>query len=408
MSTIDSFLQQYENIYPKIKSQQNHIVIYLKLEEYFLIEDFYDAKTLFSIQKKVKNFLKSKLTKINPLFSNIYQLNDGEYVIAIKKELLEKNINQLVSSLKNFQKNIKDKILTIDSIHFQTSLLISMAYKGENTLESAKLGIKELLKKNKEFIISNDFAKKAKEKTKKNLQIISIIKYAIHNSKVKTYFQPIIDNKTNKTLKYESLIRIFDHDNNLLEPHEFLEVAKKGKYYYQLTRIVLQKSFRFVIKHNKEVSINLSMRDIESNLIRKIIYDLLKKYKDYASKITFELLEDEEIKDIETISYFITQVKSQGVKIAIDDFGKGFSNFERLLYYKPDILKIDGLLIKDIDKNSYSYSMVKTIVDFAKEQKIVTIAEFVENEEIYRCVKKLGVDFSQGYYINKPCSEKEL
>ena len=82
-----------------------------------------------------------------------------------------------------------------------------------------------------------------------------------------------------------------------------------------------------------------------------------------------------------------------------------FSNFERLLYYKPDILKIDSMLIKELDQNSYSRSIVKTIVSFAKEQNIKTVAEFVENKEILDSVKELGVDFSQGYLFDKP---KEL
>jgi EAL domain-containing protein (putative c-di-GMP-specific phosphodiesterase class I) len=95
-------------------------------------------------------------------------------------------------------------------------------------------------------------------------------------------------------------------------------------------------------------------------------------------------------------------VKAYGVKIAIDDFGAGYSNYERLLEYQPDILKIDGCLIRDIDTNSYSYSVVKSIVTFAQEQKLQTIAEFIENETIYNIVKELGVDFSQGYYFGKP------
>ncbi len=95
-------------------------------------------------------------------------------------------------------------------------------------------------------------------------------------------------------------------------------------------------------------------------------------------------------------------MKKFGVKIAIDDFGAGYSNFERLLDYQPDLLKIDGSLIRDIETNSYSKSVVKTIVAFAKEQNIETIAEYVENGNIYKILKKMGVDYSQGYYFGKP------
>ena len=88
--------------------------------------------------------------------------------------------------------------------------------------------------------------------------------------------------------------------------------------------------------------------------------------------------------------------------IAIDDFGAGYSNFERLLEFSPDILKIDGKLVKNIANDVYSKNIVETIVSFTKKQKIITIAEFVENEQIYNILAELGVDYSQGYYFGKP------
>ena len=91
-----------------------------------------------------------------------------------------------------------------------------------------------------------------------------------------------------------------------------------------------------------------------------------------------------------------------GVQIAIDDFGAGYSNFERLLEFEPDILKIDGSLIKNIITDHYSKNVVETIVNFAKKQNIKTIAEYVENEEIFNFLNELGVDYSQGYFFGKP------
>jgi EAL domain-containing protein (putative c-di-GMP-specific phosphodiesterase class I) len=136
--------------------------------------------------------------------------------------------------------------------------------------------------------------------------------------------------------------------------------------------------------------------------MREAILKLLQENKEDASRVVFELLEDESIKDFSIVKKFITEIKTYGVKIAIDDFGAGYSNYERLLDYQPDILKIDGCLIRNIEESSYSLSVVKSIVTFAKEQNIQTIAEFIENEAIYKIVKELGVDFSQGYYFGKP------
>ena len=153
---------------------------------------------------------------------------------------------------------------------------------------------------------------------------------------------------------------------------------------------------------NRDISINLSTLDIEKTSTRKKLYKLLKIYKNYTSRIIFELLEDEEVRDFKIIKEFITNVKKMGVKIAIDDFGTGYSNFERLLDYQPDIVKIDGYLVKNLENDRFSLSVIKTIVSFAKEQNIKTVAEFVENENIYNILNNLGVDYSQGYYFGKP------
>ena len=150
------------------------------------------------------------------------------------------------------------------------------------------------------------------------------------------------------------------------------------------------------------MSINLSALDIEMPSMRKYIFKLLKKHKENASRVVFELLEDESVKDFRTIQSFINDVKKYGAKIAIDDFGAEYSNFERLLDYQPDILKIDGCLIKNIQTDKYSKSIVETIINFAKKQNIKIVAEYVENEDIFNILKKLGADYSQGYYFGKP------
>ncbi len=198
------------------------------------------------------------------------------------------------------------------------------------------------------------------------------------------------------------MVRLIDSDNNIISPYFFLETAKKGKYYSQITDIVLENSFSMLRKIDKTISINLSVLDIEKRITRIKIYKLLDDYSDSLDRVIFELLEDEDVKDFKLIRTFIAKVKNMGVKIAIDDFGSGYSNFERLLDYQPDILKIDGSLVKNIATDKYSLNVVETIIGFAKKQNIEIIAEFVENEDIFNILNELGVDYSQGYYFGKP------
>jgi len=95
-------------------------------------------------------------------------------------------------------------------------------------------------------------------------------------------------------------------------------------------------------------------------------------------------------------------LRKLGVQIAIDDFGSGYANYAHILTLKPDYLKIDGSLIKNILIDGDSRILVKNIINFAKDLNIKTIAEYVENEEIFELLKEFGVDEYQGYYFGRP------
>ena len=396
---ITDIMHPAKQLLSAIKNFHNPILIYMKLNKFDMIEDFYDNDTVEMIQKYAGEHLQKRFSELYE-FDKIYQLGNGEYALLIDYDKYYNS--EFIDNIKRLKDIIKEDRISLKDVEYDISIMVSLSYEKEKILESVKLGIKKILKQNKDFIISNDLASKEQEKAKENMQVVSMIKNAINNSRIISYFQPIIDNKTKEIVKYESLVRLIDENDKVLSPYFFLDAAKKSNYYLKITDIVLEHSFTMLRNSKSDISINISALDIEQKSMRKKILKILEENKEHANRVVFELLEDEAIKDFETIVDFISKVKAYGVKIAIDDFGAGYSNFERLLQYQPDILKIDGCLIRDIESSSYSVSVVKSIVTFAKEQNLQTIAEFIENESIYKIVKELGVDLSQGYYFGKP------
>jgi len=381
-------------------SASESIVLIIKIEGFDDIEKYYGH----IISQKIENKFADKLLEFIPQecqFEKIYILSNGEYAFAKDKKDCPLDEESIIPQLKKFQNDINDININIGDIDYDVSVIISFAY-GKEALENANYGLKELLKTNHDFIHASNLIEQERLSAEENIKTLKMVKKAIDNFRIISYFQPIINNKTKEIEKYESLVRLINDDGDVLSPFFFLDVAKKGKYYAQITHLVLENSFNALKNTNMDISINLSALDIEKPLTRKKLHTLLESNKEDAHRIVFELLEDEQIKDFELIKQFIKDIKSYGVKIAIDDFGAGYSNFERLLNYQPDILKIDGSLVKNIETNSYSLSVVKTIVAFAKEQNIKTIAEYVENENIYNILYSLGVDYSQGYYFGKP------
>ena len=121
----------------------------------------------------------------------------------------------------------------------------------------------------------------------------------------------------------------------------------------------------------------------------------------FAERIIFEFLESEEIEFNARVLDFTAKVKKMGARIAIDDFGSGYSNYAYLIKLGVDILKIDASLIKDIDTNVQNRSIVKGIVDLAHSLDIKLIAEFVSTPQIYAIIQELGIEYAQGFYFGK-------
>ena len=385
----------------ELKDAKAPLLIYIKLNNFANIQEFYDYKTVEEIQRKVLHYLQEKFSEFYS-FDKLYPLDNGEYALVLQSTQYMHNIKEFIRELRDIQESVEEEKINLQEIEYNISIIISISYEKEKILESVKIGINRLLKTKKTFILANNLASLEQIKAKENMKTVQMIKKAISSSKILSYFQPIIDNKTQEIVKYESLVRLIDEEGKVLSPFFFLEIAKKSDYYSKITTIVLEHSFNILKNCSVDISINLSALDIEQKSMRQTIINLLDAHKENASRVVFELLEDESIKDFSIVKKFITQIKEYGVKIAIDDFGAGYSNFERLLDYQPDILKIDGCLIRNIEDSEYSLSVVKSIVTFAKEQNIQTIAEFIENEAIYKITKNIGVDFSQGYYFGKP------
>ncbi len=383
------------------------VLLYMKLDEYHIVSELFDEKTLEVMQQRVAkligNHLPFAISK-----PKVFLMGNGEFASVLDSKEFFGNQEEVMGSLHQMIHTIKKEAIHFGEFEYDISIVAALSYENEHLIENAKLGIEKLLHEGGCLIVANDLVEHANEQRKKNMQTLIMIQKALDQDRIVSYFQPIIDNETKNAVKYESLVRLVNEEGKVLSPFFFLDVAKKGRYYTHITKKVLKNSFDALGKLQEGISINLSALDIENRELNSYIIGLLENNSQDAKRVTFELLEDENVKNFSVIKEFISKVKSYGVQIAIDDFGSGYSNYERLLDYQPDILKIDGSLIKNIQTNEYSYSIVKSIVTFAKEQGFATVAEFVENEEIFAILKELGIDYSQGYFFSAPKPLEEL
>jgi EAL domain-containing protein (putative c-di-GMP-specific phosphodiesterase class I) len=134
-----------------------------------------------------------------------------------------------------------------------------------------------------------------------------------------------------------------------------------------------------------------------------MIIEQLSDHKEYAPRLTFEILEDKNIFDYNRVNEIFMYLKAYGSKIAIDDFGSGYANYSYLIKLNVDIIKIDGELIKELKiQPQKSTKVLKSIKKLAKELGYEVIAEFVSDEEIYNYMVEIGIEYSQGFYLGEP------
>jgi PAS domain S-box-containing protein len=398
---VTAIMNPYRQLIDYMNSCVQPVVLLMRIENFDEVENLYGEIITQEIQEKFGKWLNKFIIENGTYFKQVYMLRNGEYALANDFFMLGCSSQEIVQKLRICQEQINRSSIDIGELDYDISVIMSVAYENE-PLENAKYGIKQLVKSKRNFILANNLADEVHKKAEENREILKMLKLAIESKNIVSYFQAIVNNKTKQIEKYESLVRLVDKEGNIISPYLFLNISKKTKYYIQITSIVLDNSFAALRETDKDISINISALDIQNNEINSKILTLLEENTEDAKRVTLELLEDEEVDDFRLIKEFITKVKALGVKIAIDDFGSGYSNFTRLLNFQPDILKIDGSLVKNITTDELSLSVVRAMVTFAKEQNLQVIAEYVESEEVYKILHTLGVEYSQGYYFGKP------
>lgn len=208
---------------------------------------------------------------------------------------------------------------------------------------------------------------------------------------------------------YEILIRMLASDGSIVSPDRFIPVAERFRLMSELDRWVIGKLFAALgsalargARLNGVVSVNLSGETLSDDAIHSYIAEQFDRHRLPPQHVCFEITETAAIQNIECAKKFVRDMQSRGAKIALDDFGSGMSSFRYLRELPIDYLKIDGLFIKNLLGDEMNRAMTEAICKMAQSLRIHTIAECVEDSEILRCLKDLGVDYAQGNAIHKP------
>lgn len=378
-------------------------LVLLNIDTFNEINSFYGHFIADTLLKRLAEFLADY---VQDLPMTVYKLPIDEFAILIDARWSFKQLEEFVQpllekvALQDFKINFQKIKLTI------TAGVASSERVGSNprdVIVAADMALKLAKRQRKPYVLY-DPNLNIKQGYEKNLAWIKRLRSALDEDRLVAFYQPVVKIDTLEVDYYECLARIIEPNNEVIAPYHFLEASKKLKLYPQLTRRMIQKAFERFANETHRFSINLSIEDIADPVMNAWIVQQVRDCS-FSSRIIFEIVESEGIQNYDVVNLFIRDVKKHGVKIAIDDFGAGYSNFIYIMRLDVDFIKIDGSIIRNIHLDRPSQVITETIIDFARKLGIKTVAEFVSDPTVYGYVKNLNLDSLQGYLFGEPEAE---
>ena len=238
---------------------------------------------------------------------------------------------------------------------------------------------------------------------------------ALENHEFKLYLQPQVDFKTKKIVSAEALVRWIDPEKGLIPPFKFIPLFERNGFICKLDYFVWEETIKTLAKWREcsqimvPVSINLSRVDIQKEGLIESIIQLFEKYSISSKWIKAEVTESACLENDKIIMEKMELLKNHGLKIAIDDFGSGYSSLHMLKEMPIDILKIDKSFLRyEGEMSEKDEILIRDVVDLGKDMKMQIVVEGVETLEQSDFLEGIGCDIAQGYYYGRPMPVTEF
>jgi len=353
---------------------------------------------------KVLNYIGNQFKEITNDSIFISRFGGDEFLILFKNELAKESLETFVHRLFNlFKENF---VIEDISVNVDFSIGISRSPKDSKNIEqlimNADMALYEVKNHNKNGFAY--FTDTIDEKLKNTLEVKNVLEKAITNDGFKMVYQPQVEMKTGKVYAFEALVRLKTSD---ISPGEFIPVAEDNGLIIKMGRIITEKVIRDMANWMMEgyplkpVSINFSVVQMHDQGYKEFLMEKLKSYSIDPKLIIIEITENIFIDNQVSTIEFLESLKSEGIKIAVDDFGTGFSSLSYLTFLPLDILKFDRTLcVKFLALENIA--IMDSLIDLAHSLKLKVVAEGIEEyEQVFRLAKG-NCDIIQGYYYEKP------
>ncbi|WP_319559446.1 bifunctional diguanylate cyclase/phosphodiesterase [Marispirochaeta sp.] len=381
------------------------VLFLINIDDFKEINDVFSPKAGDMILRELGELIHTIITE-EPC--RYYKLTADEFALLFnnaKDTITRQQLSILAESLSS---RVAAQEFSIDECEIRLRVTIgigdSRINANDNVLSQADMALKTAKSIHKPYLFFTQTID-TRENYHKNIHSLKVLTEALEHNRIVPFYMAIINSATGKPDSYECLARLIDPEGTVYPPLFFLEIAKKARLYSQITRMIFRKAAEYFNDLPYQFTINISMDDMDDPETVSTILEILESHPKLQNRVIFEILESESINNYPQVMMFIQLVKTYGCKIAIDDFGSGYSNFENLSRLRVDFLKINGALVRNITRNRQNRFIVENIHTFAAGLGIKTVAEYVEDEFILEQLQIMKIDYLQGYYFGAPAAD---
>ena len=240
----------------------------------------------------------------------------------------------------------------------------------------------------------------------RQMQIADEVMLALKENRLKLAYQPIIAARSRQVSHYECLLRMARPDDSIVTAGHFVPAAEQMGIVHLVDRFALESTVAQLKAHKAiTLAVNVSGTASSDPAWLQDFVDYVRSAKDVASRLIVELTETAALHHFEENAQFVSQLRELGVRVAIDDFGAGYTSFRNLQLLHVDTVKIDGSYVKDLSASPENQVFVRTLVGLARNFDIKTVAEWVGSDEDAALLQTFGVDYFQGFHFGEPVTD---
>lgn len=389
------------------KIVQSEHLLTLKLTNFNQVNEKYGYQVGDQLLQDLSQYFQEQLWQRFGGASELYSIGIGEWAAVFSSERTSVFIRQRFTEFVDEIEHVNFEPYGLPDLDY---LSVSLCGGLASRRDFPDIGIEELLlksiearrhgMKNNRHMCNAKLLTGEEEARQAQLNWLSCVSRAVLNRKVIAYAQPIFAAHSHKKVSQECLVRI-QEDDQIIPPGKFLPIIEDTHLYTRLSRQMIKHTFNCMANSEESFSINLSPQDLMSDKTLYLLEGAIQGLK-MPTRVGLEVLESEQIKDYSRMIEVCNHFRGLGARIIVDDFGSGYSNIDEIIKLEPQIIKLDGSIIRNIDKDKRQRQIAQQLVRLCNVFDAKTVAEFVHNEQVCRIAEDIGVDYLQGFYLGEP------